>query len=352
MQGTPAARLPKAVLHDHLDGGLRVQTLVDLAAETDYRGLPTASPDELSAAMWQADSGSLVSYLAAFKHTVGVMQTAPAIERVAYESAIDHRAAGVVYAEIRFGPALLTQRDLSQEDAIEAALAGFDRAASETGIEVATIISALRDDPDSESVARAAVQFADQGVVGFDLAGPEAGFPASDHVAAIDIARDAGLGITLHAGEGAGVESIANALQSGAQRIGHGVRIIEDCRVVDGAVADVGKLAQRVLDEQIPLEVAVSSNLHTGIAAVVDHHPFGMLYRAGFNVSINTDNRLMSNIDMIDEFALVTAAFDLNLDDLARITLRAVEAGFGSETRRTELMRLVAEEYAAATAAP
>ncbi len=350
MDGVIAAQLPKAVLHDHLDGGLRIQTLLELAAETGYESLPAGTAEKLATAMYQADSGSLVNYLDVFKHTVGVMQTAAAIERVAYESAIDHHKAGVVYAEIRFGPALLTEGDLTQEAAIEAALVGFRAASRETGIEIAIIISALRHNPLSVPVAKAAAQFVGHGVVGFDLAGPEAGYPAKDHIAAIDMAREAGLAITLHAGEGAGTASIAEALDCGAERIGHGVRIIDDCRVVDGMIDDIGDLAQRVLDEQVPLEIAISSNLHTGIAKEPAQHPFGALYRAGFNVSINTDNRLMSSIDMAREFALAVDAFDLRLEDLARITRRTIQAGFGNDERRAELIRLVDAQYAAVIA--
>lgn len=350
MEGISAARLPKAVLHDHLDGGLRIDTLLDLAAGNGYDALPATTPAHLATAMYQAGSSSLEEYLADFAHTVAVMQTAPAIERVAYECAVDHHLAGVTYAEIRFGSGLLTEQGLTQEDAIEAALTGFRRGSDETGIVIATIISALRHQMGSADVATAASRFVAQGVVGFDLAGPESGYPPSDHIPAINIARDAGLGITLHAGEGAGPRSISDALNCGAQRIGHGVRIIEDCRVDGGTIVDMGRLAQKILDAQIPLELAISSNLHTGVAATAAEHPFGMLYRAGFNVSINTDNRLMSGINMAEEFALAADTFDLTLDDLASITRRTIAAGFGDEERRAELVRLADDRYAAATA--
>ena len=347
MEGNPGARLPKAVLHDHLDGGLRIDTLLELAARHDYRELPADNAADLAKAMSQEESGSLVAYLDAFVHTVAVMQTPEAVERVAYESGIDHHNAGVVYAEIRFGPALLTQRDMSMEDAIEAALAGFRRAAAETGIEIALIISALRQEDNSEAVARAAARYVGDGVVGFDLAGPEAGYPPDAYLPAIRYAREHGLEITLHAGEGDGPESIGLALaKCGAQRIGHGVRIIEDCVVADGEIADLGLLAQRILDQQTPLEVSITSNLHTGIAATAAEHPFGMLYRAGFNLSINTDNRLMSAIDMESEFALATAAFGLTTDDLSTITRRTIEAGFGDWERRQQLIGDVAAAYA------
>lgn len=351
MEGTLAVRLPKAVLHDHLDGGLRISTLLELADEVGYDALPATTSAELATAMHQANSGSLERYLAAFEHTVAVMQTAAAIERVAYESAIDHHLSGVAYAEVRFGPALLTHNGLSQEETIGAALAGLRKASDEVGIETALIISALRQEPDSLPVAKAAAGFSGHGVVGFDLAGPEAGFPPSLHTEAIEVAMAAGLGITIHAGEGAGPESIAGAVACGAQRIGHGVRIIEDCKVEDGEIVDLGDLAQRLLDAQIPLEIAITSNIHTGIADTPDRHPFGMLHRAGFNVSINTDNRLMSGINMAEEFALASEAFDLTITDLAAITERTLAAGFGDSHRLRELSAQAASQYSAARAA-
>lgn len=324
--------------------------MLELASRAGYADLPSDNASELAAAMHQADSGSLEAYLASFRHTVAVMQTAPAIERVAYEAGVDHHLAGVVYAEIRFGPGLLTDGGLTREAAIEAALQGIRRAASETGIEIALIISALRHEDDSTLVAAAASRFVGDGVVGFDLAGPEAAYPPENHLAAINHAREHGLGITIHAGEGAGAESIAAAINKcGAQRIGHGVRIIDDCVVRDGAIVDMGLLAEHVLDHRIPLEVAVSSNLHTGIAPDAKDHPFGLLYRAGFNVSINTDNRLMSGIDMASEFDLVAHSFSLEPADLARITRRTIEAGFGNWDRRQALLESVDRAYAELT---
>lgn len=346
MEGTLEVRLPKAVLHDHLDGGLRIDTLLELAAAANYSALPATEAEALESAMHQGESGSLEAYLASFQHTVEVMQTAAAIERVAYESGLDHHSAGVVYAEVRFGPALLTRHGLAIEDAIEAALAGLSAAEAETGVQLHLIVSALRQDTDSEQVARAAARFVGEGVVGFDLAGPEAGHPPEDHLAAIRYAQEHGLGLTLHAGEGAGVASIGSALaKCGAQRIGHGVRIIEDCVVVGNEIVELGMLAQRVRDQQVPLEVSISSNLHTGIAQRAEQHPFGLLYRAGFNVSINTDNRLMSGIDMASEFELARSAFDLSLDDLAAITRRTIEAGFGDWDRRQTLVEKVSAAY-------
>lgn len=347
MEGEPAEHLPKAVLHDHLDGGLRVQTMIELADSCGYEALPAQSPDALAAAMNQGSSGSLLRYLDAFVHTVALMQTAPAIERVAYECGLDHHAAGVVYGEIRVGPGLLTEGELTLEQAIEAALAGLAAASAQTGIELSLIVSALRHMDDSEAVARAAGTFATNGVVGFDLAGPEAGYPPQAHLPAIEIAREYGLGITIHAGEGDGVESIAAALNAtSADRIGHGVRIIEDCTIDRGEIVDLGAVARQVHEDHIPLEVAISSNLHTGIAASASQHPFGMLCRAGFNVSINTDNRLMSGVDMASEVGLAMAAFELDTQDLAAITRNALGAGFANPETLMRLTESVDAAYA------
>lgn len=342
-----ARRLPKAVLHDHLDGGLRISTMIELAATTGYDRLPSTDPAELSAAMYQGTSGSLVEYLGAFEHTVGVMQTAAAIERVAYECGVDHHDAGVVYAEIRFGPSLLTDGGLSREAAIEAALQGLDRAATDTGAAFAVIVTALRHSDDSGQVAAAAARYVGDGVVGFDLAGPELGYPAEDHLPAIRYAQEHGLGITLHAGEAAGPASIGGAVaKCGAQRIGHGVRIVEDCVVEGDEIVDLGQLAARVHDHRIPLEVCLTSNLHTGAATSAAAHPFGMLFRAGFNVSINTDNRLMGAVTMAAEFTTVAEAFELSVSDLGLITRRALEAGFGDWDRRRALIENAAAAYA------
>jgi len=322
---------------------------VELADTYGYRALPTDNPEDLATIMHQGDSGSLRGYLAAFDHTTAVMQHPAAVERVAYEAAIDHAVAGVVYAEIRFGPSLLTGGDMGREDAIEAALAGLALAGEETGITTELIVSALRQHEDSLEVAMAASHFLGQGVVAFDLAGPEIGYPADNYLAACRYARDHGLGLTLHAGEAAGMASIAAALgKCGAQRIGHGVRIIDDCTVKEGAIVELGALATTVRDHRVPLEVSISSNLHTGVADAAEGHPFGLLYRAGFNVSINTDNRLMSGITMATEFELAADAFDLDIADLQTITTRALEAGFGDwDVRRRLIEDVVAPAYSA-----
>ncbi len=352
-QNVSIAALPKAVLHDHLDGGVRVATMLDLADASGYGELPTTDPAALASWFDQSESGSLERYLAAFAHTVGVMQTAEAIERVAYEAVEDLANDGVVYAEIRFGPALHTASGLACEDAIEAALAGLERAFLETGLRAGLIPSALRNDADSETVARATARFVGEGVVGFDLAGPEAGFPPDDHLPAFRVIHDAGLGLTIHAGEADGPNSIFRALATcGAHRIGHGVHIVDDATWNDGELTDLGALAQRVLDERVPLEVAVRSNVHTSFVPNAASHPLGALYRAGFNVSINTDNRLMSGVTVTSEYASAVDDQGMSLEDLASITTEAIRAGFGSwDERRRIIDEDVRPAYAAAIAA-
>lgn len=332
-------RRPTAVLHDHLDGGLRVGTVIELADAIGHR-LPTDDPEALAAWFHQGASGSLERYLEAFVHTVGVMQTAGAIERVAYESVADHAADGVVYAELRFDPGLCTAGGLDRHEVVEAALAGMQRAAEATGLQAYLIITALRHRQDSDLAAQVAVRFGEAGVVGFDLAGPERGFPPDAHLPAIQRARRAGLGITLHAGEGDGPHSIWRAVAlCGADRIGHGVHIADDTDFDGERIRKLGRLATTVRDHRIALEVAVTSNLHTG--TYIDGHPLGALYRAGFNVSINTDNRLMSGVSVSSEYAHAASDFGLSDEDLGRLTVAAIEAGFGPWPERRHLIESV-----------
>ena len=331
--------LPKALLHDHLDGGLRVQTVIELAAESGYGDLPSTDVAELTDWFHQDDSGSLEKYLEAFDHTFGVMQTQESIRRVAYEAGVDLAADGVIYAEVRFAPSLHTFGGLRREDAIEAVLDGFAGAASETGIVLYAIASALRQETDSVEVANAAVQFADQGLVAFDLAGPEAGFPADDHEPACRLASEHGLGLTIHAGEAYGPHSMWRALaHCGAQRLGHGTQIIDDVKIVDGEIVELGALARRVRDHRVPLEVSITSNFDCGIFELGFEHPLGALYRAGFNVSINTDNRLMSTTMPSTEYQLAIEEFDLTPADISEITVNAIDAGFGDYPTRKRLI--------------
>lgn len=334
--------LPKAVLHDHLDGGLRPETILELADEHGYTGLPASDADGLAKWFHQGESGSLEAYLKAFEETISVMQTESAISRVAYEAGVDLQADGVVYAELRCGPSLLMRRGLSREAVLEAMLDGFERAQRDSGIAIYAIATALRQESDSVDVARAASRYVGRGVVAFDLAGPEMGFSPDVHLEACRISRETGLGLTLHAGESDGPNSMWRALAlCGAQRIGHGVHVVQDADLEHGTLSNLGSFARRVRDHRIPLEVAITSNLHTGSWETPSEHPFGALHAAGFNVSINTDNRLMSGVSLSDEYALAATTYGLSANDLNEITVRAIEAGFGDWTVRSRLIKRI-----------
>jgi len=335
--------LPKVELHSHLDGGLRVRTVLELADELGYTGLPAGDEASLAAWFYRGGAGSLEQYLAGFEHTIAVMQTQPAIRRVAYEAAQDLHADGVIYAESRFAPVLNTRSGLAREDAIEAALDGFAAASAETGLVVNLIVDAMRNFPDSESDARAALRFVDRGVVGFDLAGPEDGFPPEPHAPACRIARSGGLHLTIHAGEAAGPRSVAAALDvCGAERIGHGIRLADQ---IDPETMAMGLVAASVAARRVPLEVCPTSNLHTlGIRA--GEHPLGLLVRSGFNVTLNTDNRLMSDVTLTDEFEFALTHQGLSEDDLQQISLNAAEAAFADAGTRRALREAIQLGYA------
>ncbi|MEN8238175.1 MAG: adenosine deaminase [Actinomycetota bacterium] len=338
--------LPKAVLHEHLDGGLRIETILEIADDEGYTGLPASDSEALASWFFQGQSGSLERYLEAFTHTTAVMQTPDAIARIAYESAEDLAQDGVVYAEVRYDPGLSTKGGLRREDVIEAILDGFSRASRDTGITIYAIATALRNQTDSVEVVKAAIPFLGQGVVAFDLAGPEKGFPPDMHLEACSLARESGLGLTLHAGEGDGSHSIWRALAlCGSQRIGHGVHIVDDTDFNGSEITRLGSFARTVRDHRVPLEVAITSNLHTASFASAAEHPFGALFAQGFNLSINTDNRLMSQVSVTGEYALAATAFDLGVHDLASITINALEAGFGDWTQRAALIEQVKAAY-------
>ena len=340
-------RLPKVVLHDHLDGGLRPATILELAREQGYRGLPADDVAGLARWFFQAESATLVRYLEAFGQTLAVMQTAEAIERVAREAVVDLAADGAVYAELRFAPMLHLRQGLTPEQVVSAVLAGLAAGSRSTGVPAFAIICALRQDDDSAAVAALAAGFAGRGVVAFDLAGPEAGFPASRHRAACRAAVLGGLHLTLHAGEAAGVESIADALGCGAERLGHGVRLVDDLTVREGRVAGMGPVAAQVHARGVPLEVCPSSNLHTGAFPSAAQHPVGLLHRAGFAVTLNPDNRLMSGTSMTNEFALVAEHQGFGLPDFKTVTLRAAEAAFCDAVTRAEVRERVLAGYPA-----
>lgn len=311
--------LPKAELHVHLDGSLRPQTLIDLAREVDYE-LPTTEVVELSRAMLAAPGSDLEAYLARFQTTVAVLQTARALERVAFELAIDAHRDGVHYIEVRFAPVLCTRLALGMGDAISAASRGLKRAAAATGMGWGVIVCALRQlEPiASEEAADVAVSLAHDGVVGFDLAGPEEGHPPGPHAAAFDRAARAGLGITVHAGEAAGPASIREAIdRCHAMRIGHGTAL----------PADSG-LMRVVRDRRIAIEACITSNVQTGAVSAAAQHPVRDLLDFGINVSLNTDNRLVSGVTLIEEYELARDALGLAWADWIQLARNGFEAAF------------------------
>ncbi|WP_030451362.1 adenosine deaminase [Herbidospora cretacea] len=320
---------PKVLLHDHLDGGLRTETIIELARETGYDKLPSTDPAELDA--WfraSADSGSLERYLETFAHTVGVMQTREALVRVAAECAEDLANDGVVYAEVRYAPEQHTERGLSLDEIVEAVNEGFRIGSQGRGIRVGALLTAMRHQARSMEIAELAVRYRDVGVVGFDIAGAEAGYPPTRHIDAFEYLQRENAHFTIHAGEGFGLPSIWQAIQwCGADRLGHGVRIIDDISV-SGEDAKLGRLAAYVRDKRIPLEMCPTSNIQTGAADSIADHPIGLLRRLQFRVTVNTDNRLMSGTSVTKEFAQLVDAFGYDWDDLQWFTVNAMKSAF------------------------
>ena len=347
-------RLPKVLLHDHLDGGLRPQTIIDIAKEIGYTELPTENATEL--AQWfreSCDSGSLVRYLETFSHTIAVMQRREDIVRVAHECALDLARDGVVYAEVRGAPELFTQGGLSMSQVIEATLAGYrsgEKAALSEGlnIRVESLLCGMRQNKLSQEVAELAVKFRNQGVVGFDIAGPEDGFPPSDQLETFEYLRQEDAHFTIHAGEAYGLPSIWEAIQlCGAERLGHGVRIIDDIDF-SGPEPKLGKLASYVRDRRIPLELCPTSNLQTGAAKSYKEHPLGVLATLRFRVTLNTDNRLMSQTSMSHEMAESVKAFDWSFADLQRVTINAMKSAFISYPERLAIIEeIIKPKFAA-----
>ncbi|MFF8838624.1 adenosine deaminase [Streptomyces sp. NPDC015130] len=328
-------RAPKVLLHDHLDGGLRPGTIVELAREQGYDQLPETEPDKLG--IWfreAADSGSLERYLETFAHTCAVMQTRDALVRVAAECAVDLAEDGVVYAEVRYAPEQHLEAGLSLEEVVEAVNEGFregERQARANGhrIRVGALLTAMRHAARALEIAELANRYRDSGVVGFDIAGAEAGFPPTRHLDAFEYLKRENNHFTIHAGEAFGLPSIWQALQwCGADRLGHGVRIIDDIEVAEDGAVTLGRLAAYVRDKRIPLEMCPSSNLQTGAAASFAEHPIGLLRRLHFRATVNTDNRLMSGTSMSREFELLTEAFDYTLDDMQWFTVNAMKSAF------------------------
>jgi len=326
---------PKVLLHDHLDGGVRPATIVELAAECGYDGLPTTDVDALG--RWfteSADSGSLVRYLETFDQTLAVMQTREGLMRVASECAQDLAADGVVYAEVRFAPEQHLQRGLTLPQVVQAVLDGFaegSRIAAESGrgIRVRALLTAMRQAARSREIAELVVAFRDKEVAGFDIAGAEAGFPPSRHLDAFEYLQRENSHFTIHAGEAFGLPSIWEAIQwCGAERLGHGVRIVDDITVDDEGTATLGLLAGYVRDRRIPLEMAPTSNVQTGAATSIATHPIGLLTDLRFRVTVNTDNRLMSGVSMTSEMTALVEAFGYDWHRLQWFTINAMKSSF------------------------
>ena len=322
--------LPKVLLHEHLDGVLRPQTVIDLANDEKYSDLPTRDATALAAWFHQgANQGSLAKYLEGFAHTVAVMQTEAALERVAYEQVQDLCQDGVVYFETRFAPVFHTRKGLSHQQVVSAVLRGLEKGRRDFGVSSGLIICAMRNMEGSLEMAELAVDFRERGVVGFDLAGEEGGYPPKKHVDAFHYIQRQNFNITIHAGEGFGKESIWQAIQyCGAHRIGHGTRLIDDIAIAQGKAVKLGDLAQYVLDKRIPLEICLISNVHTGATPSLAEHPFRILYQEKFRVTLNTDNRLMSDTTMTQEFEAAANTFGLSLNDFEKITINAMKSAF------------------------
>lgn len=338
LSAAQAIALPKILLHDHLDGGLRPSTIIEMADQIGHV-LPSTDEAELVAYFRRgADAKDLLQYLETFGHTLPLLQTPEALHRVARETADDLAADGIIHAEVRFAP---EQHGDSLDAAIEAVVSGF--AASKAKITVKTIVCAMRTEPRSAEVAEASVRWFQQtadepgGVVAFDLAGAETGFPPSDHAEALQIARRGLTNITIHASEPPGLELIAGAIEYGAQRVGHGVRLIEDCVRNDDGTLVLGPLATAIRNRRIPLELCPSCNVQIGAVPTLAEHPVGPFLRAGIQATVNTDNRLMSGVSLSSEMVATAAAFDLSIEEVRQLQHNAANAAFASVEHQARL---------------
>jgi len=344
---------PKVLLHDHLDGGLRPATVIELAREQGYDGLPTADPDELG--RWFVEGAarrSLPRYLEPFTHTVGVMQTAEALTRVAAECGDDLADDGVVYAEVRFAPELHTQQGLTLDEVVEAVLAGFEQVTARRPIAIGVLLTAMRTAAHSQDIAALTLRHRDRDVVGFDIAGAEAGYPPTRHLDAFRTIAEANHHITIHAGEAFGLPSIWEAIQiCGAERLGHGVRIVDDIQVADDGTVKLGQLASFVRDRRVPLEMCPTSNVHTGVVDDLADHPIRLLTRLRFRVTVNTDNRLMSDISLSQELHNLCEAFGYGWSDLQWFAVNAMKSSFWPFDKRLRIINeIIKPGYASLTA--
>lgn len=357
--------VPKVLLHDHLDGGLRPQTVIDLAAEAGYDGLPATEAGALGT--WfrdSADSGSLERYLSTFEQVLAVMQTAPALTRIAREAVLDLADDGVVYAELRYAPEQHLRAGLDLDAVVSAVERGLREGEEEARargqrIHATALLTAMRHAARSREIAELTVRHRDHGVVGFDIAGAEAGFPPTRHLDAFEYLRHENAHFTIHAGEAFGLPSIWEALQwCGAERLGHGVRLVDDLTLDGRPVAEldrpyaewdpaelarveVGRLAAYVRDRRVALEMCPTSNLQTGAAPSIAAHPITLLTRLRFRVTVNTDNRLMSGTSMSRELGLLVEQAGWHAGDLRRVAVDAMKSAFVPHPQRRELIREV-----------
>ena len=354
--------LPKISLHDHLDGGLRPSTIVELSEEVGHK-LPTTDAVELG--NWfteSANSGSLVRYLETFDHTVAVMQTREGLERVAYEAVLDLAEHNVIYGELRWAPEQHLSKGLTLDETVEAVQDGLERGMEEVEkrggfIRTGQLVTAMRHADRGLEIAELAIRHRNNGVVGFDIAGAEKGFMPVRHKIAFDYLASELFPVTVHAGEADGVESIRDAIVSGrALRLGHGVRLVEDIMFSrtdgDTDLVVLGEVAQWVHDREIALETSPSSNLQTGAFAMLgdtmSDHPFDILYELGFKVTVNTDNRLMSGTNLTKELEILVDTFGYSLADLEQFQLNAASAAFQGLPEREELMDMIELGFASA----
>ncbi|HUP72248.1 MAG TPA: adenosine deaminase [Acidimicrobiales bacterium] len=339
---------PKVVLHDHLDGGLRPSSVIELAREQGYTKLPTTDEGDLRGWFKRgANRHDLTLYLETFAHTVGVMQTKDALERVAAECAEDLAADGVVYAEVRFAPELHTEAGLTLDEIVDAVASGFARGSATSPIRVGILCTAMRTAARSLEIAELAVRHRDHGVVGFDIAGAEKGYPPSQHLDAFQFVQRENFHVTIHAGEAFGPKSIWEAIQyCGAERLGHGVRIVDDMWFDEDGKATLGRLAAYVRDTRIPLEMCPSSNVHTGVCASIADHPIKQLSDLRFRVTVNTDNRLMSDCTMTSEMQALTDAFGWGLADMQWLTINAMKSAFIPFDERLRIINDIKATYA------
>lgn len=343
---------PKVVLHDHLDGGLRPTTIIELALAI---GHPLPAVDATALEEWfveSATSGSLERYLETFSHTVAVMQTPEAITRIARECVLDHAADGVVYAEVRYAPELHVEQGLTLEEVVAAVHRGFEEGTAEAAaggqrIVVRQLLTAMRQAARATEIAELAIAWRDRGVAGFDIAGPEKGFPPTRFLDSFERLAAENMRYTIHAGEGFGLPSIWEAVHPcGADRLGHGVRIVEDITTGPDGAPQLGRLAAYVRDRRIPLEICPRSNVQTGAAASIAEHPIGLLADLGFRVTVNTDNRLMSRTSMTEEMWGLVEAFGYGWRELERFTVNAMKSAFHPYDQRVELIHDIKDRYA------